>query len=84
MTAAVLRHQEPASEREPRWLVRRRAEAARAMVIAEAAPPEQACLLYGVTLAQFEACRRAAERYGSKGSSGLNRRFALRWPLRVR
>jgi len=49
--------------REPRWLVRRRAEAAVASVRAEAIPVEDACHRYRLTLAQFAACERAAERF---------------------
>lgn len=70
---------------EPRWLIRRRAEAAAAMVRTEAAPPEQACLLYGVTVAQFEACRRAAERAIGRRvpARDASRFFGLRWPSRL-
>ena len=47
---------------EPRWLVRRKAEAAATAVRAGGMPADEACHRYGVTPEQFAACQRAADR----------------------
>lgn len=79
MTAAAARRDEPYSQREPRWLVRRRAEAAAGMVKAETVAPEQACFVYGVSVAQFEAWSRSAERMlGGGRVRRKGRNFTLR------
>lgn len=67
--------------REPRWLVRRRAEAAAFTAKADALPVEEACRCYGVTPSQFFAWQRAGERRG-RGSS-IGRSFKL-FRLRAR
>ena len=65
------------SGHEPRWLVRRRAEAAAALVRSEVAEPDQACSLYGVSVAQFEGWRRAGELVAARNARFL-RRLGLR------